>query len=440
MNILSITAFVSKKIHSVVHYFLSFFENQILKLDSDNINFKNLSVKKSQPYCRQFKKHLLGYYSFLNEQYYPKKIKKKFSKGAMSSMSKEAIDDVVEKHNLYKTHRLNDRLYLHCKGFQSIQNLESFTGLQVLWLETNAIQRIENLMNQNDLRSLYMQQNCINKIENLENNIMLDTLDLSHNFINKIENLSHLKHLTRLILSHNNLETAKSIEHIVHLPKLHTLDIKSNKIEGENDSEELIDILKRCKELRVLYLKGNGVVKRIPHYRKTMISICPQMNYLDDRPVFDDERRRANAFAKILQNDGTYEEAQAAERKEINLIKQEKKELEERNWRSFGKVFHNGKNKRNEVTTSIDDSMGKEFREKGDENKHFQSASTPTNDENILNKKEQGVKNDHDGSFLPCIENNHTPLLSSTSFLKERNQHISNDNIAELSESSTTKN
>ena len=355
-------------------------------------------------------------------------------------MSKEVIDDVVKKHDLYKTHRLNDRLYLHCQGFQSIQNLDNFTGLQVLWLETNAISRIENLMNQKELRTLYMQQNCVYRIENLESNIMLDTLDLSHNFIHKIENLSHLKYLTRLILSHNNLETATSVEHIIHLPKLHTLDIQSNKIEGENDSEELVDIFKRCKELRVLYLKGNGVVKRIPHYRKSLISACSQMKYLDDRPVFDDERRRANAFAKVIQNDGTYEEAQAAERKEINLMAQEKKALDERNWREFGKLFNNGKNEREKATTCMDDSMEQEFIEEGNVKKHFQHESTPICDENILDNGERHKEKDGIGSHQAGKNTNDTLLLSSTSPLKERKQHISNDKIAECSHSSATKN
>ncbi len=92
---------------------------------------------------------------------------------------------------------------------------------------------------------------------------------------------------------------------------MHTLDIQSNKIKGENDSEELMDILKRCKELRVLYLKGNGLVKQIPHYHKSSISSCSQMNYLDDCPVFDDEHQRSNVFVKVIQNDGTCEEFQA---------------------------------------------------------------------------------------------------------------------------------
>ena len=64
--------------------------------------------------------------------------------------------------------------------------------------------------------------------------------------------------------------------------------------------------------LKVLYLQNNPVTKKIPNYRKTIISNIPTLTYLDDRPVFKDDRRHAEAFAR-----GGLEE----ERKERNLIK-----------------------------------------------------------------------------------------------------------------------
>lgn len=44
-------------------------------------------------------------------------------------------------------------------------------------------------------------------------------------------------------------------------------------------------------KLAVLYLHGNEVTKKIQHYRKTLIHRIPTLKYLDDRPVFEDERR-----------------------------------------------------------------------------------------------------------------------------------------------------
>lgn len=53
--------------------------------------------------------------------------------------------------------------------------------------------------------------------------------------------------------------------------------------------------------LKVLYLQNNGVSKggnAIQSYRKTVISKIKPLRYLDDRPVFEDDRRHAEAFSR----------------------------------------------------------------------------------------------------------------------------------------------
>ena len=50
--------------------------------------------------------------------------------------------------------------------------------------------------------------------------------------------------------------------------------------------------------LSVLYLQNNPITKKIPNYRKTLIARLPKLKYLDDRPVFDEDRRYAEAFAR----------------------------------------------------------------------------------------------------------------------------------------------
>lgn len=45
----------------------------------------------------------------------------------------------------YSTKSLNDKLFLHFKGFRKIENLEDFSGLKVLYIEGNAISVIEGL-------------------------------------------------------------------------------------------------------------------------------------------------------------------------------------------------------------------------------------------------------------------------------------------------------
>ena len=52
------------------------------------------------------------------------------------------------------------------------------------------------------------------------------------------------------------------------MPSIQTIDIQHNKIE---DVDVVDKVLVHMPDLRVVYLQGNPVVKKIPHYRKTMI-------------------------------------------------------------------------------------------------------------------------------------------------------------------------
>ena len=50
--------------------------------------------------------------------------------------------------------------------------------------------------------------------------------------------------------------------------------------------------------LAVVYLQNNRFNKKIAHYRKTLISKMTNLKYIDDKPVFDDERRYAEVWAR----------------------------------------------------------------------------------------------------------------------------------------------
>lgn len=195
-------------------------------------------------------------------------------------MTKPMLKKLCKDTGLYGTPSVNDKLYLHYKGFRSIENLEEYTGIKAIWLEGNGLPKIEGLQSMALLRSLYIHENMIERIEGLDANVELDTVNLSKNFIKKIENLSQCTQLTTLNLAHNALTTAESVEHVLDIPTLQTLDIQSNKI----DDAQVLDIFSRMPDLRVLYLMGNPVVKKIPHYRKTLIAKCQHLRYLDDRP------------------------------------------------------------------------------------------------------------------------------------------------------------
>ena len=85
----------------------------------------------------------------------------------MALMSPALLRELCKKDALYQTPSLNDKLYLHYKGFREVASLEPYTGLRVLWLEGNGLPAIQGLDAQVDMRTLYLQENCIERIENL---------------------------------------------------------------------------------------------------------------------------------------------------------------------------------------------------------------------------------------------------------------------------------
>jgi len=90
-------------------------------------------------------------------------------------------------------------------------------------------------------------------------------------------------------------------------------------------------------KLSCLYLQGNPVVNKIRNYRKKLIAMIPNLKYLDDRPVFENDRRCAEAFVS-----GGVE----AERAERMKIREEEEARQRRNFEYIKKVREEGWRKR----------------------------------------------------------------------------------------------
>ena len=194
----------------------------------------------------------------------------------------------------YEYPHLNANLYLHFQGFHKIQNLDSFINLKVLYLENNCLDKIENLHNLKNLTCLYLQNNYIKEIENLDSNQNLVILNLSNNKIKQIKNLGGLQKLENLYIEKNYLSSLESLQGLLEAKKLILLDLQNNEL--NDNAEELLSLFEKIEKLKVLYLKGNDVVRLIQNYRRTIIVKLKHLTYLDDRPVREEDRIGAQAY------------------------------------------------------------------------------------------------------------------------------------------------
>ena len=122
-------------------------------------------------------------------------------------------------------------------------------------------------------------------------------LNLSDNMIERISCLGTLEKLSTLQLKRNQIG-ADGIPDLIGLlecQSISALDLSDNKIETEDIIPEVLQ--KMC-NLSVVYLQNNGFNKKISHYRKTLITKIPTLKYIDDKPIFEDEKRYADAWAR----------------------------------------------------------------------------------------------------------------------------------------------
>lgn len=107
------------------------------------------------------------------------------------------------------------------------------------------------------------------------------------------------------------------MKHLITCSALTCLDISHNQIEdpailevrichlSSGDGKRVLikyiifvhfQVLSQMPALRVLYMMGNPVIRKIPFYRRTLTVECRELTYLDDRPVFPKDRAAAEAW------------------------------------------------------------------------------------------------------------------------------------------------
>jgi hypothetical protein len=86
------------------------------------------------------------------------------------NLTKKYLRDLFKDNfrKYYRTPSLNEKLYLHYKGFSKMQNLDQFINLKCLYFEGNGCDSLLGLEKCTILRSLYIQENVISKMEGLE--------------------------------------------------------------------------------------------------------------------------------------------------------------------------------------------------------------------------------------------------------------------------------
>lgn len=185
----------------------------------------------------------------------------------------------------------------------------------------------------------------------------LCTLNVSHNRIRRIEGLAGLDRLKTLDVSHNLIVDINDCEQVIELPALTNLDIRDNQIDNHRD---IVPFFTRMEKLTCLYLAGNPCVRNISHYRRSMTTCMAGLYYLDDKPIFEDERLLAEAFVRGGKEEELKVKVDLEEKKRIEMALSKQKAMNDPAAKEKRKAMF--KKMMNEVQTSKSDLI-KEHRE-----------------------------------------------------------------------------
>jgi dynein assembly factor 1 len=245
-------------------------------------------------------------------------------------MSTEVVSEICKAKGGFRTPELNEQLYLHFGGFVKIECLDEFVNCRCLWLENNGITTIENLEPLVVLSALYLQHNSLRSLGTCSIP-SLRSLNVCHNNLASLDGLQYLPNLEKLLASHNSLVDISALSGTLQLT---VLDVSYNKLSAADGVHET---LKQLTRLASLMLHGNDFVRDAKNYREELVVEHAGLRFLDEYPVFDDERRCCVAFMR------GGETARRAEREKIRL---EERERQQGQQAFFAKFIDDAKAKR----------------------------------------------------------------------------------------------
>lgn len=209
-------------------------------------------------------------------------------------MTEQLITEQCKKNGGYTTPELNETLYLHYFGFSHLNGLGAFVGCTVLYLNNNALRCLDGLAPLVHLHSLYLASNALTSLSSLPVLPALRTLDVAHNSLTELVGLdAAVPQLQQLLASHNRLADATGLAGCADML---SLDLSHNALDDEAAVSAALQPLRAS--VRTLLLQGNTLCRGAAHYRERWVAAFTALRWLDEYPVFDDERERVEAFAR----------------------------------------------------------------------------------------------------------------------------------------------
>ena len=159
---------------------------------------------------------------------------------------------------------------------KTIENLETLTNLEELWLGKNKITEIRGLDTLTNLKILSIQSNRLTSITGLDNLVNLEELHISHNALTDLSGLEKNTNLRVIDISANPIEHLTGLSTLKHLQELWASYCKFSSF------DEVERELRNKEELQTVYFEGTPLqTNQKALYRNKVKLALPQVIQID---------------------------------------------------------------------------------------------------------------------------------------------------------------